>query len=124
MIKKGFSYLVLYTKSLNATEEFYKKLGVTITEKNERKLVFTIGDLELHFNTDEPVKEYELIFNENPRGAGTVFCLEVDNVDEYYSKLKSMKAEMLSEVIKAPWGTREFMVNDPNGYHIVFWQEE
>lgn len=123
MIKKGFSYLVLYTKDLNKTEEFYKKLGVEISEKNERKLVFTIGDLELHFNTDEPVKEYELIFNENPRGAGTAFCLEVDNVDEYYSKLKSMNAEMISTVIKAPWGTREFLVNDPNGYHIVFWQE-
>jgi predicted enzyme related to lactoylglutathione lyase len=123
MIKKGNSFLVLYTNDLDKTENFYKELDVEISERNERKLVFKIGDLELHFNTDEPIKEYASNFSQSPRGAGIIFGIEIDNVDQYYSKLKSTNANILSSIIKAPWETREFLVNDPNGYHIVFWQE-
>lgn len=123
MIKKGNSFLILYANDLDKTQEFYKKLGVEIKEHDSRKLVFTIGDLELHFNTDEPIKEYSFVMNEMSKSRGLIFGLEVDNIYEYFTKLESMNAEIISPIIQAPWETKEFMVNDPNGYHIVFWQE-
>lgn len=123
MIKNNSSFLILYTDNLEATETFYKQLGIAITEKDKRKLVFTLGSLELHFNTNEPVPEYSHLFHQQERGAGIIFGIEVANVEEQYNKLKTMDLKILSPIINAPWGTKEFMVNDPNGYHIVFWQE-
>lgn len=123
MIKKGYSFLILYTKDLDTTEKFYTDLGIKITERDERKLVFTIGDFELHFNNDEPIKEYSFILEEATKGGGVIFSLEVDTVDYYYTKLQTMDANLISPINSTPWNTREFMVNDPNGYHIVFWEE-
>jgi predicted enzyme related to lactoylglutathione lyase len=123
MIQSNSSFLILYTNNLEKTEEFYTKLGVEITEKDNRKLVFSLGSLNLHFNIDEPVKEYSALLNQKERGAGIIFGIEVEDIEKQYRKLQQMNVEIFSPIITAPWETREFMVNDPNGYHIVFWQE-
>ncbi len=42
----------------------------------------------------------------------------VDNVDEIYEEYKCRHIPILGNLENKPWGTREFIFSDPNGYII------
>jgi uncharacterized glyoxalase superfamily protein PhnB len=47
--------------------------------------------------------------------------VEVEDVDEHFRKLKEAGIETSSEPTDWPWGKREFVARDPDGYKIVFY---
>ena len=47
---------------------------------------------------------------------GTWLAINVDNVDEYYKKIKSKGAVILSPPDTKPWFMREMLVQDPDGH--------
>lgn len=51
---------------------------------------------------------------------GTWLAINVDNVDEYYAKIKDKGAKILSEPQDYPWNMREMLVEDPDGHKIRF----
>lgn len=46
--------------------------------------------------------------------------VKVENVDELYRLHKSRGAHIVSEIEDKPWGLREYIVEDLNGYHLRF----
>jgi uncharacterized glyoxalase superfamily protein PhnB len=54
------------------------------------------------------------------KGAGQYMHISVENVDDYYKKLVTKGLKPLSEPQDYPWGSREFVIQDPDGYKIVF----
>ncbi|MEG0984663.1 VOC family protein, partial [Algoriella sp.] len=44
--------------------------------------------------------------------------IEVENVDEIYTKLKSKNVQIEIELRDEPWGDRHFAIQDPNGVGI------
>ena len=57
------------------------------------------------------------------KGAGLFLYFEVDDVDEYYEDLLSKGLKPSSEPRDWPWGNREFVIRDPDGYKLVFFHE-
>ncbi len=123
MLKRNSSFLVLYTDDLQKTADFYRKFGVHIKEQDERKCVFGFGDFDIHFNCQEDVPEYKYIYD-NFRGGGVILYVEAENIEKIYTIAKCIGGILKSEINEQPWGTKEFLFQDPNGYNIVFYEEK
>lgn len=54
------------------------------------------------------------------RIAGQSHWFNVDDVDELYGLHQSRGARIVSEIADRPWGFREYVVEDPNGYVLRF----
>jgi uncharacterized glyoxalase superfamily protein PhnB len=56
--------------------------------------------------------------------AGLYLYISVDNVDDYYNNLVSKGLKPKSEPRDWPWGNREFVIRDPDGYKLVFFKRK
>lgn len=65
-----------------------------------------------------------IMFNLQPELAAKVrghqHGVKVDDVDELYRLHTSLGAEVVAEIEDKPWGLREYIVEDLNGYHLRF----
>ncbi len=65
-----------------------------------------------------------IMFNLQPELAAKVgghqHGIKVDDADELYSFHRSKGAHIMSEIEDKPWGLREYVVEDLNGYHLRF----
>ena len=63
----------------------------------------------------------EIFFCLNGQGnSGTWLSIFVDNVDDYFQRIKALGAEIIQEPADEPWGVREMQVRDPNQHVIRF----
>ena len=46
--------------------------------------------------------------------------LVVTGIDELYAELVGREAPVIGQVERRPWGTRDFLVEDPDGYVLCF----
>lgn len=56
------------------------------------------------------------------RGRGVYAYINVDNVDAKYEELIEAGFKPHTEPKDWPWGNREFILKDPDGYKLCFWQ--
>ena len=122
MIRQNSSFLVLYTNDLQKTADFYKKFSIEIKEQDERKCVFQLGDFDIHVCIREDIEEYKYV-NAQDHGGGVLMYIEVENIEQSYTIVKCIGGTIKSEIAERPWGTKEFLFQDPNGYNIVFYEE-
>jgi len=124
MFKLNSAFQVLYVKDIIKVEEFYKALGVEIVELEINKVVINLGSYNIHFIKDdtEPWDEYKYIAVNNSRGNGIIFYIEVDELDNIFSKVINAKGIIKSPIKANWWGAKEFLFEDPNGYKYVFYK--
>jgi len=118
MIKR-FHSNVFYASDLARTAEFYNRLGFGV-QNTEGTLRVKLGDFTLVFIDENKT----LIQNEsgkNPKGLGIYTYVEVNDVDKYFTWLKRRGVVPRTEPKTWPWGKREFVVKDPDGYKLVFY---
>lgn len=58
------------------------------------------------------------IFQKASSGVGTYLTIEVEDVDEYYRKIKDKDVEIVIDIRSEAWGDRHFAIVDPNGIGI------
>jgi uncharacterized glyoxalase superfamily protein PhnB/GNAT superfamily N-acetyltransferase len=65
-----------------------------------------------------------IMFNLQPELAAKIrghqHAVNVEDVDELYGLHRSKGAQVISEIEDKPWGLREYIVEDLNGYHLRF----
>ena len=118
MIKRLHSTL-FYVANLDKTAEFYGKLGFA-AQKIEDAVRVKLGDFTLAFIDENktPIKNES---GAKPKGLGIYTYVEVEDVDEYFEHLKGKGIRTSTEPRDWPWGKREFVVRDPDGYKLVFY---
>lgn len=117
MKPKSAAGIVCYVKDVKKTVKFYKLLGFDFKKEkpfHARGYInwFWIGFLQSN-------KEA----NSSNKGAGQYLYLSVDNVDEAYKEL-SKKGLKSSKPKDWPWGNREFVIRDPDGYKLVAFKKK
>lgn len=75
-----------------------------------------IGNCELCFM--QPQSSDQPFFD----GKGVMYNIEVENVDEEYSRLASLGVTAVIALEDHPWGDRGFGVMDPNGVILYFYK--
>jgi catechol 2,3-dioxygenase-like lactoylglutathione lyase family enzyme len=123
---KSVSGLVLYVEDVAKTTAFYESLGFRIGEQNETdaKVYMNWYSIAFRAQTAENKEEFKKEAKSTPRGSGIFICVNVDDVDEFYTGVIDKGMKPSSEPRDWPWGNREFVLRDPDGYKLVFFQKK
>lgn len=111
------SSLLFYSNDLDATLKFYKTLGFDATAK-DGMVEFYVNWFKVTF-IDKEHSEFKQGFD-GELGRGMFTYVKVDDVDKYYKEIVKKGIKPSSEPKNWPWGNREFVVKDPDGYRWVF----
>ena len=103
------SYLTLWAVHFDQVKKLYKDtLGLPVAEENENFIMFDTKGTRLAFHR---------LTKAQPLSRSTAEVhLEVNDVDEVYSSLKSRGVRFDAPPANRPWGTRSAGFKDPEGY--------
>ena len=117
---------MLTANDLAETIAFYERLGFECVNsmgdpkpfwcqvaRDGVRLMFTQGETEPHDHGDG------VLHADVPEMSGSLY-LDVDDVDAHFNELKLTVDKFLSEPADQPHGMREFALEDPNGYLLIF----
>ena len=123
---KSVSGFACYVKSLNATTKFYEKLGFEVRKKDVDHVTVYSNWYWIDFlvSGKQLRAGYQDQDNSGEKGAGLYIYLSVDDVDGFHKGLISKGFKPSSEPKDYPWGNREFMLRDPDGYNLVFFKRK
>lgn len=122
---KSVSGLTCYVKDLNKTVEFYENLGFVFKKKEESHATGYSNWFWIDFVLiDDENAEFSKEANAENKGAGLFIYLSVENVDETYEEILKLGLKPSSEPRDWPWGNREFVLRDPDGYKLVFFKRK
>ncbi len=121
----SISGLVCYVKDLSKTAEFYKDLGFAVSSQDADRLSVRVNWfwIDFHPQDKEDKPEFQKEASLENKGAGQFLYLKVDSADEAYAELIEKGLKPSSEPKDWPWGNREFVIRDPDGYKLVLFQK-
>jgi catechol 2,3-dioxygenase-like lactoylglutathione lyase family enzyme len=120
---KSVSGIIFLVKDLAKSLDFYKELGFGLkSEPSDEyaKVYLNWFWIELLQKDAVITKEFKKDLDKESLGAGAYIHISIDNIDGYFSDLKQKGFDILSEPQNYPWGHREFVIADPDGYKLVF----
>jgi predicted lactoylglutathione lyase len=125
MKMKSVSGIVSYVKDINVTADFYEALGFIVTERTTDKLSIRLNWFWIDFHPEdkEDKPEFQQEARAETKGAGTFLYVSVEDVDQFYENVKSKGLKSSSEPQNYEWGNREFILHDPDGYKLVFFEK-
>lgn len=122
---KSISGVVCFVEDLDKTAEFYEILGFRFGKRAADRLTTYVNWFWVDFVTvgveDKP--EFQKEADLANRGAGMFLCINVENVDDFYQALIEKGLKPSSKPDDRPSGRREFLIRDPDGYKLVFFQK-
>ena len=117
---KSISSLLFFVKDLDVTFNFYKTLGFEV-EKKDGMVTFYVNWFKVDF-IDKEHSEFKSGFD-GEMGRGMFTYIKVDDVDLFYKTILDKGITPSSKPKDWEWGNREFVVKDPDGYRLVFFNK-
>ncbi len=123
---KGASAYTCYVKDLDKTADFYEALGLTVKERTPNRLIIYINWYRIDFVkvSDDDYPQFRNEAEAANRGAGIFLYFSVDDVDETYKEMVAAGIKPATEPTDQPWGAREFVTLDPDGYKLVMFKRK
>ena len=123
---KSVSGITCYVKNLNKTAKFYETLGFEIRKRESNHITAYSNWFWMDFLAmdKEEKSEFKKEAKLGNKGAGQFLYLSVENVDEFHKYLRSKGLKPSSEPRDWPWGNREFVIRDPDGYKLVIFKRK
>ena len=122
----------LSVTNLKNSLKFYQSIGFKIEyERIENKFVFlSLGEIQFMLQEISEEDKWNIAPLKYPFGNGINFQLEVENVDKIYNILKENSYKIAFEM-EENWyrqdnkllGNKEFLVQDPDGYLLRFFED-
>lgn len=125
MKMKSVSGITCYAKDLAKTVTFYEALGFLFRKKEATHATAYLNWFWIDFvsiGLEDKAAFLEEAKSKN-KGAGLYINISVDEIDELYSELVAKGLKPSGEPKDWPWGNREFVLRDPDGYKLVFFQK-
>ncbi len=123
---KSVSGITCYVKDINKTVKFYETLGFDFKKKEIDHATCYSNWFWIDFISiaSENKPEFQKEANLSNKGAGLFLYLSVDNVDDFYKGILSKGLKPSSEPRDWPWGNREFVIRDPDGYKLIIFKRK
>jgi [ribosomal protein S5]-alanine N-acetyltransferase len=111
---------ILGVKDVRATAEFYRDMlgfeisflyGTPPTYAGVRLGEWTMSGANIHISSADPPP--------SPRGLALTLNVGA-GIDALHAAYKGRGVDVLGEVVRQPWGSREFAIRDCNGYVLRF----
>ncbi|HWT55744.1 MAG TPA: VOC family protein [Candidatus Microsaccharimonas sp.] len=121
----SISGFACYVQDLAKTSEFYERLGFRPGKQEAGRMTCYVNWFSVDFVevSAEDKSEFAKEANLENKGAGLFINISVDTVDEFYEGIIAKGFTPSSEPRDWPWGRREFVLRDPDGYKLVFFQK-
>jgi catechol 2,3-dioxygenase-like lactoylglutathione lyase family enzyme len=122
----SISGLTCYVKDLARTAEFYETIGFRRGKEEPGRATFYVNWFFVTFiaqdQEDAPALRKEAKLPK--KGSGLFLYIKVDDVEDFYGEVVAadMKPEGEPEVQAS--GNREFVLRDPDGYKLAFFQKK
>jgi catechol 2,3-dioxygenase-like lactoylglutathione lyase family enzyme len=121
----SISGVLCYASDLERTAMYYEALGFRIGKREPGRLTcyvnwFWITFVAADHEDDAELREDAAADN---RGAGLLIYVKVDDLDDYYKGVLAGGMTPSGEPRKRA-GMREFMLRDPDGYRLVFFEKK
>ncbi|MCA9349036.1 VOC family protein [Candidatus Saccharibacteria bacterium] len=115
--------LLFWCQDNTLSEKFYKKLGFERVEGDDQYTRLRLGGFEVVLITMRDEDEFAKDSLNPEKGRGMYVYLQVEDVDAEYTRQLKIGLKPSTEPQNWPWGNREFILKDPDGYKLVFWQK-
>lgn len=115
--------LVLWVQDATLSVKFYKKVGFEVLSTNERDSSVRLGSLRLMLVTMRDEDEFALDSLGQNKGRGMYIYISVEDVDREYERQVATGIVPRTAPRDWPWGSREFIAKDPDGYKVCFAQK-
>jgi catechol 2,3-dioxygenase-like lactoylglutathione lyase family enzyme len=107
-----------YVEDLSRTAEFYDAIGFRRGKEEPDRLTYYVNWFFVTF-----IDEGQEAGLAN-KGSGLSLHVKVDDVEEFHGGVVSKGMTPASEPRKRPGGGRDFMLRDPDGYKLVFFEKK
>lgn len=125
MAPKALNGLMLYVTDVANSLKHYEQLGFRVIQ-NQVPLFGSVmlnGFLiQFQDKTNPSDPDFVKEAMAEPKGGGLFIYLQVDDVDDYFEKVTSRGVVPTTQPRDWPSGNREFVIRDPDGYKLVFYQ--
>lgn len=115
--------LVMWVQDCTLSVKFYKKLGFSVAQSDERNATVALDGFEITLVTMRDENEFNRDSLAADKGRGLYIYIHTDDVDATYAELKKLGLSPATEPRDWPWGNREFIIKDPDDYKLCFWQK-
>lgn len=124
MKMKSVAGIVCYVKDIDKTAKFYEALGFQFDKRGPDHVSVRLNWfwIDFHPQDNEDKPEFQKEANLVNKGAGLFLYISVENVDDFCKGLLLKGLKPSSEPRDWPWGNREFVIRDPDGYKLVFFK--
>lgn len=114
--------LVLWTQENKLSERFYRKLGFDVVQSDDHHSMMVLGGFGIDLVSMRDEEPFTRDSMSGDKGRGVYIYLHVDNVDLAHKELLAKGIVPHTSPKDWPWGSREFVVKDPDGYKFCFYQ--
>jgi catechol 2,3-dioxygenase-like lactoylglutathione lyase family enzyme len=118
MKPNSISGITYHVEDLARTTDFYETLGFRRGKEEPGRVTFYVNWFFVTFiardhESDRPAN-----------GAGQFLYVKVDDAEAFHTALLAEGMDPAGEPQKGPSGGREFLLRDPDGYNLVFFQKK
>jgi catechol 2,3-dioxygenase-like lactoylglutathione lyase family enzyme len=124
MKMKNVEGMVCYVSDIDKTASFYEALGFQFDKRTPEHVSIYLNSfwIDFHPQDKEDKPDFQKEANLSNKGAGLFLYISVEDVDEFYHELIVKRLTPSSEPRDWPWGNREFVIRDPDGYKLVIFK--
>lgn len=122
----SISGLTCYVKDLARTAEFYETIGFRRGKVEDGRATFYVNWFFVTFiaQDQEDDAEWKREAKLKTNGSGVFLYFKMDDVEEFHKGALSAGMEPVNEPQVQPSGNREFVLRDPDGYKLAFFQKK
>jgi catechol 2,3-dioxygenase-like lactoylglutathione lyase family enzyme len=126
MKPNSISGISCYVEDLSRTAEFYEALGFRRGKEESDRVTFYVNWFFVTFVAKDHEDDAELRKEaELPnKGAGLFLHIKVDDVEDFYKEVLANSMSPAGEPQTRASGNRDFVLRDPDGYKLVFFQKK
>lgn len=113
--------LVLWVQENKLSEKFYKKLGFEVVQSDDEHSLVSLKGFGIDLVTMRDEDMFAKDSMSADKGRGIYIYIFVDDVDAQYTEFLKLGLTTQTKPKDWPWGNREFILKDPDGYKLCFW---
>jgi uncharacterized glyoxalase superfamily protein PhnB len=114
--------LLLWVQENGLSTKFYKKLGFNVIRSADDHSVVSLNGFEITLVSMRDEDKFAKDSMSADKGRGVYIYIKVNDVNATYKELESLGLKPTTEPRDWQWGNREFILKDPDGYKLCFWQ--
>ncbi len=118
-----FTNILLWVQENKLSEKFYKKLGFEIIASTDAYSEILLGRFQITLVNMRDEDEFSGDSLTSLKGRGMYIYIKVDDVDKEHERQIKLDLNPSTKPRNWEWGNREFILKDPDGYKLCFWQK-